>query len=67
MLEVQLRHRLADEFGERWFASAQAGESLRQLWALGQELTAEELVQRLGYPGLHIEPLIADVTAPDCS
>lgn len=64
MLEVQLRHRLVDEFGERWFASAEAGEFLRQLWALGQEFNAEELVQRLGYPGLHIEPLIADVKAP---
>jgi hypothetical protein len=67
MLEVLLRRRLLEEFGERWFASAQAGEFLRQLWALGQEFNAEELAQRMGYPGLQIEPLIADVMAPDGS
>ncbi len=64
MLEVQLRRRLIDEFGERWFASRQAGDFIKELWRLGQEFSAEELAQRLGYPGLQIEPLIADVMSP---
>ncbi len=64
MLEVQLRRRLVADFGPRWFASPEAGDYLRQLWSLGQEFTADELAQRLGYPGLQIEPLIEDLLSP---
>ncbi|MBN2565824.1 MAG: hypothetical protein JXB46_08940 [Candidatus Eisenbacteria bacterium] len=64
MLEVQLRRKLITEFGESWFSQPAAGDFLRDLWWLGQELTAEELAQQLGYPGLQVEPLIEDVLAP---
>jgi hypothetical protein len=67
MLEVQLRRRLIEQFGARWFSRKEAGDYLKDLWALGQEFTADELAQRLGYPGLQIEPLIEDLLSQDDS
>ena len=64
MLEVHLRGRIVDEFGDCWFSKRQAGEFLKGLWRLGQELTAEELARRLGRRGLEGEPLVADLMAP---
>jgi hypothetical protein len=64
MLEVQLRRRLIEQFGRRWFASPKAGEFLRNLWSLGQTFTADELALRLGYQGLGVEPLVADLLSP---
>jgi oligoendopeptidase F len=42
--EAQLRDFLRSEFGSDWFARRQAGDLLRELWALGQGPTAEELL-----------------------
>jgi len=64
ILEVQLRLKLIKEFGEAWFTRPEAGDFLRGLWSHGQEFTADELAQQLGYPGLQVEPLIADLTSP---
>ena len=64
MLEVPLRLKLIEEFGEAWFTRPEAGDFLRGLWAYGQEFTADELAQQFGYPGLQVEPLIADLTSP---
>ena len=64
ILEVQLRLKLIEEFGEAWFTRSEAGDFLRGLWAHGQEFTAEEIARKLGYPGLQVEPLIADLTSP---
>jgi len=61
ILEVQLRSKLVSEFGKRWFASRDAGDFLKGLWKLGQEFTADELAQRLGYSGLDPDLLIADL------
>ncbi len=61
MLEVQLRNHLTEKFGGRWFAAPEAGAFLRGLWSLGQELTAEEVAQRLGYDGLDARALAADL------
>lgn len=61
MLEVQLRGALIEQFGERWFAKAEAGAFLRDLWALGQQFPGHELAQRLGYGGLEVEPLVRDL------
>jgi hypothetical protein len=38
------RRTLRERFGERWFASAEAGAWLRRLWSQGQRLSAEELL-----------------------
>ena len=64
VLEVHLRSTLASEFGERWFARADAGDYLKGLWRFGQEFTADELVQRLGDDGLDADLLVADLLAP---
>ena len=42
--EAQLREFLRSEFGNEWFARREAGDLLRELWALGQGPTAEELL-----------------------
>jgi hypothetical protein len=66
MLEVQLRRRLTERFGDTWFTRREAGDFLKQLWKLGQEFTADEIAQRLGYSGLDPELLIEDLVAsPD--
>jgi hypothetical protein len=40
MLEAQLRRRVVADFGPHWFLKREAGEYLKALWSLGQELTA---------------------------
>jgi hypothetical protein len=43
--EAQLRDFLRSEFGNEWFARREAGDLLRELWSLGQEPTADELLK----------------------
>jgi hypothetical protein len=43
--ESQLREFLREEFGSDWFARREAGSLLRELWELGQQPTAEELLK----------------------
>jgi oligoendopeptidase F len=43
--EAQLRDFLRGEFGSAWFARRDAGDLLRELWALGQLPTADELLR----------------------
>jgi hypothetical protein len=43
--ETQLREFLRSEFGNEWFARREAGDLLRELWALGQGPTADELLR----------------------
>jgi hypothetical protein len=43
--EAQLRDFLRSEFGNEWFARREAGDLLRELWSVGQEPTAEELLK----------------------
>jgi hypothetical protein len=43
-LETYWRAALEERFGERWFASPEAGEWLRGLWRHGQRLNADELL-----------------------
>jgi hypothetical protein len=64
MLEVQLRQRLTQEFGSRWFADPGAGSFLKGLWASGQEFGAEEIAQQLGFSGLDPEALASDLAPP---
>ena len=46
-LETHWRAALEERFGERWFASPEAGEWLRGLWRHGQRLNADELLADL--------------------
>jgi hypothetical protein len=43
--EAQLREFLRGELGNEWFARREAGDLLRELWSLGQEPTADELLK----------------------
>jgi len=43
--EAQLREFLRAEFGNGWFARREAGDLLRELWSLGQDPTADELLK----------------------
>jgi len=59
--EAQLRQRLEADFGEQWFLSAEAGKRLKRLWSMGQRLPVEEMAQELGYGGLELGPLFAEL------
>ena len=43
--EAQLSSFLREEFGNDWFRRREAGSLLRELWELGQEPTADELLK----------------------
>ncbi|HEY6960619.1 MAG TPA: hypothetical protein VI408_01885 [Gaiellaceae bacterium] len=43
--EAQLREFLRSELGNDWFAKRDAGDLLRELWSLGQQPTADELLK----------------------
>ena len=43
--ECQLRDHLRERFGRDWFAQREAGSLLRELWSLGQQPTADELLK----------------------
>jgi hypothetical protein len=43
--EAQLRDFLRSEYGNEWFARREAGDLLRELWALGQAPTADALLR----------------------
>ncbi len=43
--EAQLRDHLRERYGDEWFAKREAGSLLRELWSLGQSVTAEELLK----------------------
>ncbi len=60
ILEAQLRRHLEEAWGPEWFEDPGAGHRLRELWALGQRYTADELAQQMGYEGLEIGPLAAE-------
>ena len=51
-LEAQLNAKLTKDFGANWFEHPGAGEFLRSLWAQGDRMNGNELVQLLGYPAV---------------
>ncbi|MCH7811841.1 MAG: hypothetical protein IH958_04345 [Chloroflexi bacterium] len=61
IFDAQLRARFAQRWGQEWFAEAEAGDALRELWAKGQRHPAEELLRQLGEPGLSMDPLAAEL------
>jgi hypothetical protein len=60
-LEALWRRSLHDRFGERWFERREAGEWLRELWAQGQRLSAEELAGEALSEELSFEPLTQEL------
>jgi oligoendopeptidase F len=45
--EAQLSFHLRERFGGEWFATRDAGSLLRELWSLGQSLSADELLEEV--------------------
>jgi hypothetical protein len=60
-LEGIWRRSLRERFGEDWFARREAGDWLRELWAQGQRLPAEELVAEALGQELSFEPLLREL------
>jgi len=54
-LEAQLRDHLRTKFGTEWFASREAGSLLRELWALGQRPSADELLEDVAGTRVELE------------
>lgn len=61
--EVQLRRHLEKNFGNNWFSRRRSGDFLRELWAQGQKYDVWEIARHLGYAGLDISLVQAEVSA----
>jgi len=57
--EAQMREYLKTQFGQRWWASRRAGETLVDLWNTGQRYTVEELAAMIGLGELDFDWLAA--------
>jgi hypothetical protein len=53
--EAQLSSFLRGEFGRDWFRRREAGSLLRELWALGQGPTADELLKDVTGAAVELE------------
>ena len=53
--EAQLRAYLKEMFGTMWFAPRDAGSLLRELWAEGQRMRAEEMLKEVTGSTLEME------------
>lgn len=61
-LASQLRSTLEKKFGERWFASDEAGAFLKDLWGPGQEADASSMANTLGNDSVDPSYLVADLS-----
>jgi hypothetical protein len=61
-LEVDWRGELRERFGDRWFASAEAGAWLQGLWARGQRLDADVLLAEVAGRKLDFDALAAELS-----
>ncbi|MBC7081879.1 MAG: hypothetical protein H5T95_00095 [Firmicutes bacterium] len=61
IFEAHLRHFLMKRFGERWYAYAETGAALRELFSEGQRLPVEELAARLGIGAADPSPLVQEI------
>lgn len=63
IFEAQVKRILTEHFGEDWFLKRGAGIQLQKWWSLGQKYEVEEMLRDLGYKGLDLNPLVAEITA----
>jgi oligoendopeptidase F len=54
-LQSQLRNHFRERFGSDWFATREAGSLLRELWAEGHRLNADELLAEVAGEELELE------------
>jgi len=62
--EARMSLFLRDEFGTAWFTRREAGSLLRELWAEGQRLTADELIAELDGSRLELEAIVERTKEP---
>jgi AraC-like DNA-binding protein len=60
--DAQMREYLKTKFGERWWDSRKAGETLIDLWNTGQRYTAEELAAMIGLGELDFDWLASELS-----
>ncbi|MCP4228971.1 MAG: hypothetical protein GY771_02335, partial [bacterium] len=59
--EAQLRSKLEESYGERWYKDPEAGDMLRGLFVQGDSITVDQMLQQIGYEqGLDANYLIED-------
>jgi hypothetical protein len=58
--EAQMREFMKTRFGQRWWASGKAGETLIDLWNSGQRYTVEELASMIGLGELDFDWLASE-------
>jgi oligoendopeptidase F len=61
-LEAHMRRLLIERFGEAWFEDPGAAELLREWWAEGQRLSAEEMLEELTGETLDFNVLLEDLS-----
>jgi hypothetical protein len=59
--EAQMREFLKTRFGQRWWASSKAGETLIDVWNTGQRYTVEEIASMLGLGELDFDWLASQL------
>ena len=63
MFEVQLRSKLQEKFGDKWFANKKAGDFLKKMWQYGSAgKSQEELARIVGFSGVDPSFLINEMT-----
>jgi len=66
IFEAQLRLYVELTFGVEWFRQPGAGRFLKDLWHIGQQYPVDELAHQIGSRGLHIAPLVQQLTVAAC-
>lgn len=61
--EAQLASFLREEFGSDWFRRREAGSLLRELWSLGQQPTADELLKDVTGAAVELEAVAEKIRA----
>jgi len=61
--EAQLSTFLREEFGSEWFARREAGSLLKELWELGQQPTADELLKDVTGAPIELDAVADEIRA----
>jgi hypothetical protein len=61
--EAQLTSFLREEFGSDWFSRREAGSLLKELWELGQQPTADELLKDVTGAPIELEAVADKIRA----
>src|SRR3989344_2953122 len=57
IMEAQLRSRLKEKFGSKWFLRKETGDSLRKLYSYGDSRKIDEIAKEIGYDWLKVKYL----------